>query len=46
MKRTYSAQNYEAEKLSETNFDISQILNSIEVLFMAMERSLILIQLI
>jgi hypothetical protein len=44
MKRTYSAQNYEAEKLSERNFDISQILNPIEVFIMDIERYLIPLQ--
>jgi hypothetical protein len=35
--RTDTAQNYDAEKLTERNIDISQILNPIEVFFTAME---------
>ena len=40
------AQNYETEKLSDSNLSFSLILNPIEVFSMAMERSLTLLQLI
>ena len=41
-----AAQNYETEKQSDSNFGFSLILNPIEVLFAATERSRSLLQLI
>ena len=43
---TDAAQNYETEKLSDSNLSFSLILNPIEVFSMAMEISLTLLQLI
>ena len=43
---TEAAQNYETEKLSDSNLSFSLILNPIEVFFMATEISQSLIQLI
>lgn len=45
-KRTQSTHNFEAEKMSKRNFNISQMLNPMRDLFMDMKRALNLLQLI